>query len=541
MTYLYAFLAFVMVLGNSVPAVAGDWEAIGGNKTNFPRSSEPSNSSRSKNIDAPAVHMDSPVNNVAGAKLHLCRFQIHEISGPPRRPPTPKEIKELEECRNNLKRYIKKGKGIEGYDLRTMEKMVSGIDEILNPGGGSCTIRIVPNFAEAGEEIVNIGITAYVPQRKASSGVSIRLSAGSASLSSRTGGRIALTQGETNKGQIVFSGNAYLNGKNSKPGEKSSISVFTGRQPCASAAFEWKDPEPPKIRHFICRKDEKAKKIFLGWSVRGAKSVNITGCPDKCPSNLNPKEGSIYIPVPLNVETATFILTAKKFDKEETQTRTVQLKGQSSPIVLLLPINNSTTTEESIKVKGRVSPTPPVGYRQASIYVEGEPVGTAVINSSGVFEWRVRLKNKTKKEHLVLKLPDKTLKECGEFKTKLHMGNSANMHEISNTIKAVVKLEGGEVITASARVRHLPRVTGVWWSTSDDSDNICVNKKGKLESDDTYILDPNKPIELDAVKMTGVVNMNHNMICDQSLRIDTTVGSVTATATYTININNECD
>jgi|APSaa5957512622_1039677.scaffolds.fasta_scaffold15471_2 hypothetical protein len=529
-----------MVLGNSVSAVAGDWEAIGGNKTNFPRSSEPSNSSRSKNIDVPVVHMDSMGDDFGRGKLHQCEYQIRELSEPPRRPPTPKEIKELEECRNNLKRYIKKGKGIERYDLRTMGEMVSGIDEILNPGGGSCTIRIKPNFAEAGEEIVSIGIVAYVPQRKASDGVSVRLSEGSASL---TGGRIALTQGKTNhKEQIVFSGDACLNGQNSKPGETSSISVFTGRQSCASAAFKWKDPEPPKIRHFICRKDEKTKKIFLGWSVKGAKSVNITGCPDKCPSNLNPKEGSIYIPVPLNVETATFILTAKKFDKEETQTRTVQLKGQSSPIVLLLPINNSTTTEESIKVKGRVSPTPPVGYRQASIYVEGQPAGTAVINSSGVFEWRGLLKNKTKKEHLVLKLPDKTLKECGEFKSKLYMGNSANMHEISNTIKAVVKLEGGEVITASARVRHLPRVTGMRWSTSDvDVKSICANAEGKLGPDDTHILDPNKPIDLDAVKVTGVVDLNNNMICDQSLRMDTTVGSVTATATYTININNECD
>ena len=278
---------------------------------------------------------------------------------------------------------------------------------------------------------------------------------------------------------------------------------------------------------------------MLVWRVEGAESVHITGCPGGCPSDLNPKSGFKSVPIPLNEESVTFTLIAKKRNKEAKMTKVVQL-NQSHTSLSLSPRTNSFTTEDSVTIKGRVS-KPPDKYGQASIYVEGQPVGTAVINNKGEFVWQVPLQNKTKKEHLRLVLPEKTITDCSKVKTIAYLSNVANMDEISNMIKVVTDIAGDKEST-SIVVRQLARVTRIKLSTrKGDDDCLCQNFEEIVHSDNTIIPEAsNKAIEIPVIETSTGFRMDDNCICLQTMEIETTAGKLKTSGKYIININRDC-
>ena len=185
------------------------------------------------------------------------------VSNQPR--PSLEDLRALENCNDLCKKLINKGKDLPGFDLRTMRQMSSDIEKILRPRG-SCAIRISPNSAEEGSKNVFIQIIAHAPSQMVYHGVTVRLIDGSGSLKSRTGGPVLLQESRTeNNGQVLLIADVFLNGSNAKPG-KASISLFLGEKPCATATFQWKKAEAPKIKDFSCVKDR--KEHFAGLESR---------------------------------------------------------------------------------------------------------------------------------------------------------------------------------------------------------------------------------------------------------------------------------
>jgi hypothetical protein len=439
-----------------------------------------------------------------------------------------------------MQRYINERRDLPGYDLHSLREMVMEIDTILD-AGGVCTVSVSPTHAETGAKDVSVRITAFVPRGKAYAGVTAAASSGY--LTSMDGGAVRFVQESIGRnGQVVFTVDAFLDGRNSQSGT-TTISILVGGAPCASTAFEWKEADAPTIRYFKCIKEK--HKIFLTWSVEGAERVDIAGCTEGC-TRLDPKNGSIRIPIPQNVETATFTLTARRGKKEARKTDTVQLKGKKpiSGLILTSPKSGSYTTDGKVRVKGRMSPPPSEGTGEATIYVEGQPAGTALIDSRGAFDFPVFLVKKAKKEQLQLQVPKITIKECGDRTVSLVFSllNNANPQETENRIDVIVN--GDRNLKASTVVMDVPQV--IKWKPSarvrDAAECLCEDTDwAEVPENKPMPVLPPDPVEFEyAVIKSKYYNMDDTCTCRQKLEVHTTVGVLEGAADYTVNINNPC-
>ncbi len=137
----------------------------------------------------------------------------------------------------------------------------------------------------------------------------------------------------------------------------------------------------------------------------------------------------------------------------------VESQPQTYTITLASSGGGNLATTEQVTVDGTVTPVPPAGTVVA-LGVNGTPVGTVNVDSSGFFVAVVPLQNKTTLNDLVLFNYDVEVTSCGAAASPVDLWNSTTQAQVQNFIEAAVVAPGGGAAsnTASVVIYHGVRV-----------------------------------------------------------------------------------
>ncbi|HEV8717382.1 MAG TPA: hypothetical protein VGX03_31750, partial [Candidatus Binatia bacterium] len=223
-----------------------------------------------------------------------------------------------------------------------------------------------------------------------------------------------------------------------------------------SVTVKVKKPKP-KITSFSANPDEIApgQSSTLSWAITDATSASI----DQGVGAVDPKSGSTTVSPE---QKTTYTLTATgpggNADPKSVTVR-VESKPQTYTITLASSGGGNLATTDEVTVDGTVSPAPPAGTVVA-LGVNGTPVGTVSVDSSGFFVAVVPLQNKTTFADLLLFNDDVSVTECGPAVSPVDLWNSTTQAQTQNSIEAAVVASGGGQASniASVVIYHGVRV-----------------------------------------------------------------------------------
>jgi hypothetical protein len=299
-------------------------------------------------------------------------------------------------------------------------------------------------------------------------------------------------------------------------------------------AVVWKAPPLPDIKLFLAAPSTidkvKPTPVALVWSVKDATSVTIDQGVGEVAGQgqtveLPPDQDTIY--------TLTAVGARPQDIVKATQKVTVT---DSTPFAITLTVGsgNEVTTDSTITVGGKVTPTPPPGTVVA-VGVNGVPVTQAAVDGGGSYFATVTLTKISSSGKLTLSNPARSLTVCGSHPPSIvTLFNTASPAEVQNVINATVLKTGApDSNIASLTITHAVRLTGarVIWSGACSGANETFAVGGK-------ILRPGESLQVGTIPCGLFPCPGFTGTCSPVARVtvDTSVGFLFADAVWAVKV-----
>jgi hypothetical protein len=307
---------------------------------------------------------------------------------------------------------------------------------------------------------------------------------------------------------------------------------------CSTPPFNvvWKKARLPEINAFTLQPSTidlsgpPVPAIIVAWDVSGAKSVTITHV-----GKVADKGSSLESAPDKDTD---YTLTAVGARPEDTKTVTRTLKvidNRQLAVTLTSPSGNSTVTNTSVGVTGKVTPAPSTaGSMTGTISVNGVAVGPVTIDGGGNFTGSAQLQKVMTLASLTLTNPSPTIQVCGNQARTVTVGTNASQADVTNVVTVTVT-DGTRQGSASATVFHAVRLNtfqGEWQGCVGDNPNVSLG---------ATLGGGGQPVSVGQLTCGCTqAPLGCHVACAVKATVGTSVGTKESTATWTLDVTGPC-